>query len=231
MIMVFSPIVLIFSLLIFLQDYKNPFYIADRVGINGKKFKMYKLRSMIFAADKSGVDSTAANDIRITAIGKIIRRYKLDELVQFVNVLKGDMSIVGPRPNVKRETDLYTKEEQILLHVKPGITDFSSIVFSDEGEILRGSSDPDLDYNQLIRPGKSYLGMEYIKNRNLNIDFKICLYTAYSIFSRRLALKKIEDLLMKLDAGDMVIKIASRQFPLERMPPPGSDELVLSRDI
>ena len=159
-----SPILLLVMFLVWKEDRKSPFYIAPRSGRNGTTFKMVKLRSMVVNADKSGVDSTSGNDMRITPIGHKIRRYKLDELVQLWNVLIGDMSLVGPRPNVKNETDLYTIVERDLLLVRPGITDFSSIVFSDEGEILEGKDNPDLAYNQLIRPWKSRLGLVYIKN-------------------------------------------------------------------
>ena len=159
-----SPILIIFVILIFLEDQQNPFYIAKRVGKGGVNFKMIKLRSMVVNADKSGVDSTSANDSRITKIGKKVRKYKLDELTQLWNVFLGDMSLVGPRPNVQRDVDLYTDIEKKLLTVKPGITDFSSIVFSDEGDILKEKDDPDLAYNQLIRPWKSRLGLIYIKN-------------------------------------------------------------------
>ena len=147
-----SPVLIPVIFLVWIQDWHSPFYIAPRMGKDEVQFKMLKLRSMIINADKSGVDSTASNDKRITGVGRFIRKYKLDELSQLWNVLLGDMSLVGPRPNVKRETDLYTKEEKILLTVRPGITDFSSIVFSDEGEILKNQVDPDIAYNQLIRP-------------------------------------------------------------------------------
>ena len=139
--LVVSPILLPVMFLVWKEDRKSPFYIAPRSGRNGTTFKMVKLRSMIVGADKSGVDSTSDNDMRITPIGYKIRRYKLDELIQLWNVLKGDMSLVGPRPNVKPETDLYTNIEKGLLSVRPGITDFSSIVFSDEGDILEGKID------------------------------------------------------------------------------------------
>ena len=157
-----SPIFLIFILMIFLQDFSNPFYRAPRVGKNGKIFTMVKLRSMIINADKNKVDSTASDDMRITRVGMMIRAYKLDELTQLINVLKGDMSLVGPRPNVQRDVDLYSETEKRLLSVKTGITDFSSIIFSDEGDILSGLDDPDIAYNQLIRPWKSRLGILYI---------------------------------------------------------------------
>src|SRR5258706_11897139 len=131
-----SPVLVPTTIAVWLQDFHSPFYIAPRVGMGGRNFRMVKLRSMVINADRTGVDSTGAADRRITAVGRFIRRYKLDELTQLWNVLLGDMSLVGPRPNVKRETDLYTEVEKGLLAAQPGITDFSSIIFSDEGEIL-----------------------------------------------------------------------------------------------
>jgi len=177
-----SPILLPVIFLVWIQEWHSPFYIAPRVGKNEKPFKMLKLRSMIVNADKSGVDSTSSNDKRITGVGKFIRKYKLDELSQLWNVLLGHMSLIGPRPNVKRETDLYTDQEKRLLTVRPGITDFSSIVFSDEGEILKDQIDPDIAYNQLIRPGKSMLGIFCIENRNFLVDFQLIFLTATAIF-------------------------------------------------
>ena len=161
--LIFSPFLTVVIITIWLQDFKSPFYISDRVGKNEKVFSIVKLRSMVVDADKTGVDSTASNDARITVVGHVIRKYKLDELSQLWNVLKGDMSLVGPRPNVQRETNLYTQKEKELLQVKPGITDFASIVFADEGQILSDKENPDLAYNQLIRPGKSELGLFYIQ--------------------------------------------------------------------
>jgi len=227
----FAPILIPVIILIWIQDFKNPFYIAPRVGLNGKLFKMIKLRSMIINADSSGVDSTSNNDTRITIVGKFIRKFKLDELSQIYNVLIGDMSFVGPRPNVKNETDLYTNEEKVLITVKPGITDFSSIVFSDEGEILSNSVDPNIDYNQLIRPGKSMLGIFYVNNNNLILDIKLIFLTILSIFSKKKALKFITKILEKKNANKNLIKIASRKYKLERIPPPGSKKIVTNRNI
>ena len=136
--MLASPVLLPVMFLVWWQDRHSPFYVASRVGLDQRPFRMVKLRSMRIGADKSGVDSTSAGDSRITPVGHFIRRYKLDELTQLWNVLIGDMSLVGPRPNVERETRLYTDLEQRLLTVKPGITDYASIVFADEGEILQG---------------------------------------------------------------------------------------------
>ena len=138
-------------------------FFQNRVGQYGKVFTIIKIRTF----NETG---------EVSKYSAIIRKYKLDELSQLWNVLIGDMSLVGPRPNVKRETDLYTSEEKFLLKVKPGITDFSSIVFSDEGDILKDHSDPDIAYNQLIRPGKSMLGIFYIIHRNFLIDINITIF-------------------------------------------------------
>lgn len=227
---IFSPLLIIVLFLIWINDFGNPFYVADRVGKNGKTFKMLKLRSMVVNADKTGVDSTSVNDMRITRVGKFIRKFKLDELSQLINVLIGDMSLVGPRPNVKRETDLYTDEEKKLLGLKPGITDIASIVFSDEGEILANSLDPDIDYNQLIRPGKGYLGLFYIKNQSFVLDIKLIIVTIISIISKKRALRIINKILKQKNASDALIKLALREDKLMPSPPPGSSIIVTSRD-
>lgn len=224
-----SPVLLPVMFLVWWQDKHSPFYVANRVGRGDTSFRMVKLRSMVINADKSGVDSTSAADSRITPVGHFIRRFKLDELTQLWNVLIGDMSLVGPRPNVKRETDLYTPVERGLLSVKPGITDFASIVFSDEGDILENESDPDIAYNQLIRPGKSRLGLFYIERRSLLIDIEVCLLTAAAILSRARALKGLQKLLLRLDAPSDLVRLASRVDPLVPQVPPGGDAIVTSR--
>lgn len=225
-----SPILLPTIFLVWIQDWHSPFYIAPRVGKNEKTFKMLKLRSMIINADKSGVDSTASNDKRITGVGRFIRKYKLDELSQLWNVLIGDMSLVGPRPNVKRETDLYTIEEKRLLTVRPGITDFSSIVFSDEGEILKDQEDADIAYNQLIRPGKSMLGIFYIMNNNVILDLRLIFLTVIAIISKDNALKGVVSILKNMNADNNLIEIASRKNSLVPMPPPGAKNIVMNRE-
>lgn len=223
------PVLIIFVAIVYFSDFYNPLYIPERVGRNGKMFRMYKIRSMIQNADKSGVDSTSNNDTRITTIGLLIRKFKIDELTQLINVIKGDMSLVGPRPNIKSETDLYTVEELTLLNIRPGITDFSSIVFSDEGQILSNHPDPDIGYNQLIRPGKGALGVFYVKNHTVIIDLKLIFLTALSIFTRERALKIIASTLKRLDAPEDLIKLSLRKEPLRPKPPLGSTEIVTSR--
>lgn len=225
----FSPVLLPVMFLVWRQDRHSPFYVADRVGQGERLFRMVKLRSMVINADNSGVDSTSANDNRITPVGHFIRRYKLDEVTQLWNVLIGDMSLVGPRPNVKRETDLYTAEEKRLLAVRPGITDFASIVFSDEGDILADEEDPDLAYNQLIRPWKSRLGLLYVERRSLWMDIQLVYYTAVAILSKERALRWVERRVAGLDADDELLRIAGRHVELYPFPPPGSDEVVSSR--
>jgi lipopolysaccharide/colanic/teichoic acid biosynthesis glycosyltransferase len=185
---------------------------------------------MVVDADTNRVDSTSADDKRITPVGRFIRRFKLDELTQLWNVLLGSMSMVGPRPNVKRETDLYTPVERQLLSMKPGITDFASIVFSDEAEILKDAPDPDIAYNQLVRPGKSLLGLFYIQHHSFWVDFQLCWLTAAAILNRPWALKGTRRILESLSASPALLTIVSRRDPLEPRPPPGADHLVTSRD-
>ena len=180
---VLSPILFISILLIWLEDRKSPFYIAPRVGLNGKMFKIIKLRTMVIDAEKYGVYSTTADDNRITRVGKILRKYKLDEILQLFNVIKGEMSMVGPRPQVAWAVESYSEEEKkVLLNMRPGITDEASIKFRNEGEILKGSSDPDKDYFKKIHPEKIRLSMAYAKNMSLGVDLKILFRTFLCIF-------------------------------------------------
>ena len=224
-----SPILFIFSFLIWLGDRSNPIYVAKRIGKDGKEFNFYKLRSMIINADVTGADSTSASDIRITSIGKLIRKFKIDELPQLWHVLMGKMSLVGPRPNVWNDVKIYTEVEKKLLSVKPGITDFSSIVFSDEGEILSKFEDPDLKYNQLIRPWKSRLGLFYIKKRSFILDTLLISVTLIAIFKKEIANNCIVKILEYYNADVDLIRICKRDKELEPYPPPGSKEIVKER--
>jgi len=220
-----SPILISVAILIWLQDYHSPFYVANRTGRGERLFRMVKLRSMVVRADLTGVDSTAGDDPRITALGRFIRRCKLDEVPQLWNVLKGEMSLVGPRPNVERETLLYTAQEKRLLQVRPGITDLASIVFSDEGEILRGSPDPDLRYSQLIRPWKSRLGLLYVdKMGPISIDVRILFLTLLSAVSRKQALAGVSNLVGDLGGDDALVRVSTRQEPLVGAAPPGATD-------
>ena len=226
----FFPILLFVSFLVWSNDKKSPFYVPPRVGKKGTIFYMVKLRSMVVNADKAGIDSSANNDQRITPIGQIIRKYKLDELTQLWNVLLGDMSLVGPRPNVKAEVDSYTDVEKELLSAKPGITDFASIVFSDEGKILENKEDPDLAYNQLIRPWKSRLGLIYIKHQSILLDIEIIIYTLVALISKRTALNWVSKKLENLGVDRDIVSISKREIELFPHPPLGSNYVITKKN-
>ena len=205
---IFFPLIVLSMVFVFLEDRKNPIYSAQRVGRLGKPFMMYKIRSMIVDAETSGVESTSASDPRITGVGRYIRKFKIDELSQFFNVLRGEMSIVGPRPNTINEVDKYSNEEKSLLTVKPGITDIASIVFSNESEILKHSRDPDNDYQKLIRPYKSKLGLVYIEKKNVSIDIIIILSTAIAVVNRKASLIIMSKLLKYLGVNECLVRVA-----------------------
>jgi len=177
MVLMLLPLFSVIFILIKLEDAGPVFYRGLRVGMDGRIFKIFKLRTMIINAEENGCFSTKSDDLRITKMGKFIRKYNLDELPQFINVIKGEMSIVGPRPEVKKYVDMFTEEEKFILTVRPGITDWSTIWISDEGKILAGSNDPDKDYVERIRPQKLRLQLKYARNHSLTTDFKIMLET------------------------------------------------------
>ncbi|MEX0691088.1 MAG: sugar transferase [Gemmatimonadales bacterium] len=226
-----SPVLLVVAFLIWRQDRHSPFYVAQRGGRGGRPFRMVKFRSMVIRADMTDVDSTAGNDPRITVVGRIIRKTKLDEVPQLWNVLKGEMSFVGPRPNVLRETAIYTPREKALLSVRPGITDMASIVFADEGDILHGAPDPDLKYNQVIRPWKSRLSLLYVERHgSVLLDIRLILLTIRAAFDRAGTLERVARLAARLGAEADLVEVARRRKPLEAAPPPGATMIVTSRD-
>lgn len=209
-----SPLLAVILFRVWQHDRHSPLYIADRAGVGGKSFRMFKIRSMVIGADKTGVESTGADDNRITPLGHFIRRWKLDEFSQLWNVLKGDMSLVGPRPNTLNEVADYSEEERRLLTVRPGITDFSSIVFSDEGDILKDSIDPNSDYTLLIRPWKSRLGLVYVQHSSATLDLQLIWLTILAIFDKSRALSSVSKILKRLDAPEDLIFISQRKVPL-----------------
>lgn len=178
---VLSPILLVVYILIRMESPGGGFYRQQRVGKDGKMFRLLKFRSMRTGSDKQGLITVGGHDSRITRIGYFIRRYKIDELPQLLNVLKGDMSLVGPRPEVKKYVDMYTAEQRRVLSVKPGITDYASIEYADENEILGRADDPDKAYVEQIMPDKIRLNMRYIENHNSREYFKIIFLTIKKI--------------------------------------------------
>jgi len=220
---VILPIVLFFALLIFLCDRHNPFYVSVRIGKNGKSFKMIKLRSMCVDSWKYKADTTADDDPRITPIGRIVRRFKIDELPQIVNVLKGDICIVGPRPQVTTEVNRYTSIEKGILKIKPGITDISSIVIADLGNISKGAKDPDLFYAQIVRPWKSRLALLYVEHASVWLDLRLMFYTVTNMFARSWTLNKLSKIVCQweYDVEDLP-EIVARRKSLYAYPIPGS---------
>lgn len=180
-----SPILVGLAILIKKEDGGPVFYRGVRVGRYGRLFRIYKFRTMVVNAEKIGGSSTADDDPRITRIGKFIRKYKLDELPQLINVLKGEMSFVGPRPEVSTEVETYTLAEKRILLVHPGITDWASLTFHNEGEILKGSRDPHQTYREKIKPGKIKLALKYVDEQSFLTDIKIILKTITTLVKTR----------------------------------------------
>jgi lipopolysaccharide/colanic/teichoic acid biosynthesis glycosyltransferase len=180
----FAPVLLLIALAIKFEDKGTVFYRGIRVGRYGNPFKIFKFRTMVMNADVIGGPSTSDCDRRITRVGMILRKYKLDELPQLINVLKGEMSMVGPRPEVKKYTDLYNDEEKAILMIRPGITDWASIANSDEGAVLAKYDDPDKAYEEIIRPEKIRLQLKYVRERSFAKDLAIILQTLKAVVVR-----------------------------------------------
>jgi lipopolysaccharide/colanic/teichoic acid biosynthesis glycosyltransferase len=174
---ILSPLLIGISILIKKEDKGPVCYRGLRVGRYGISFRIIKFRTMVVDADKLGGPSTADDDPRITKIGKLLRKYKLDELPQFINVLKGDMSFVGPRPEVHHYVNMFTEKEKAILSVRPGITDWASLWNPDEGAVLAGSTDPEKIYMEKIRPNKLKLQIKYVMERSFWVDLKILFQT------------------------------------------------------
>jgi len=173
-----SPLFVIVSILVKLDSQGPVFFRAERVGRWGELFKPFKFRTMVVNAQTiSKVVSTPDDDPRITRVGRVLRRFNLDELPQLINVVKGEMSIVGPRPEVPEYVAMFTKEERIILSIRPGITDWATLWIRDKGKILVGSREPEKVYMEKIRPEKLRLQIEYVRNWSMLVDLQIMLRT------------------------------------------------------
>ncbi len=177
-----SPLLFVLALWVKLDSPGPVFYRGLRAGLAGKPFRIFKLRSMVEDAEFLGGAETPTDDPRITRAGALLRRFKLDELPQLINVVVGDMSLVGPRPEVMEEIVHYNEEEKIVLSVRPGITDWASLKFHHEGEILKGTPNPHQTYHEKIRPEKLHLQIQYVRNNSLVTDVKIIFRTLRVIF-------------------------------------------------
>lgn len=178
-IIILSPSFLIIAFLVKVTSKGGAFYKQIRVGKNNKDFRLLKFRSMYVDSDKKSLITIGGHDSRVTKVGYFIRKYKLDELPQLINVLKGDMSFVGPRPEVRYYVNMYTKEQLQVLNVRPGITDPASIAYRNENELLAKQSDPKQYYIDVIMQDKLRINLEYIANRTFWSDVKIILQTIY----------------------------------------------------
>lgn len=178
----FFPIGLIISFLIIFSSRGGVFYRQERIGLHGKPFYILKFRSMRVNSDLSGKLTVGMRDPRITKVGYYLRKYKLDEFPQFINVLKGEMSIVGPRPEVIEYVQLYTEEQLKILNVKPGITDYASLYYFKENELLAQAKDPQKTYIQQIVPAKIALNEKYLLNPTILHDLKIIGLTFFKLF-------------------------------------------------
>ena len=177
------PLLLLLAVLIKRESPGPVFYRGVRIGKGGRLFRIFKFRSMVKNAEELGGPSTAGGDSRLTKIGKFLKKYQLDELPQLINVLKGEMSLVGPRPEIKMYVEMMTNEERnVILSIKPGMTDLASLWNFHESEILKGSPDPEKTYLEKIRPEKIRLQIEYVKNRSFLLDLKIVLKTIFKLF-------------------------------------------------
>jgi len=180
--LVLLPFFLLVALLIKFDSKGPVFYLQERIGKNGKPFKIFKFRTMVVDADKKGLLSLGKKDSRITRVGAFLRKTKFDELPQLINVLKGDMSFVGPRPEVKKYTDLYTPEQWEVLQVRPGITDYASLEYIDEEQLLGASDDPEKTYIEEIMPHKIRLNKDYLAHRSFFSDIKLIFMTVFKMF-------------------------------------------------
>lgn len=179
---ILSPLFLIISLAVLFTSKGGVFYIQKRIGQHGKEFSLIKFRTMYVGADKEGLLTVGKKDYRITPVGYYLRKYKLDELPQLFNIIRGDMSVVGPRPEVKKYVDLYTKEQLQVLQVRPGLTDLASLQYIDENQILARYDDAEKAYIDIIMPHKLSLNLEYIRKQSFWFDLKIILKTLLKIF-------------------------------------------------
>lgn len=182
--LIFLPFGVVISLLIVTGTKGGVFYRQERVGLNGNSFFLLKFRTMRPDSDKAGKLTVGMRDPRITSIGYFLRKYKLDEFPQFLNVISGTMSIVGPRPEVQEYVDLYSKEQLKILNVKPGITDYASLEYFDESRLLGESENPRETYVQEIMPAKIKLNQKYLDNPTLSHDIEIMWKTFLKMVGR-----------------------------------------------
>lgn len=194
----FLPILLIVIGLIVIESNGGAFYKQERIGLKGTSFKLIKLRSMYINSHSEGLLTIGMQDSRITKVGYFIRKYKIDEFTQLINVLLGDMSLVGPRPEVRKYVGYYNEEQKKVLDIKPGITDFASILYFDENNTLSNVVSPDIYYIDTILPDKIRLGVLYMQNMSLALDMRIILLTLFAIINKKNSVNITREMVKKL---------------------------------
>jgi lipopolysaccharide/colanic/teichoic acid biosynthesis glycosyltransferase len=181
--LIITPILVFISILIKIGSKGPVFFRQVRIGKGGKEFKIFKFRTMVLAAEKNGLLTIGGRDPRVTSIGYYLRKFKLDELPQFLNVFLGDMSIVGPRPEVKKYVEMYTQEQRKVLSVRPGITDYASILYKNENDVLATYPNPEKAYIEIVMPHKLKINLDYLANQSFWMDLKIIALTAKGVIS------------------------------------------------
>jgi lipopolysaccharide/colanic/teichoic acid biosynthesis glycosyltransferase len=214
------PLLIAVAAVIWLSDFGPPFYLAVRIGKDGRKFKMLKLRSMVVNSDSREMVFTTADDPRITPLGRWLRATKLDELAQLWNVVRGDMSLVGPRPQPEAEVNYYSEEEWRLLSVRPGLTDIATLIFADESEILRGRLDAEQFYWGTLQLWKKRFALLHLDHRTLRLDMKVILLTIAGLLSRRTTLDGVLSILRDCKASGVLLRVARRNGPVLPYPFP-----------
>lgn len=221
------PLILVVMFMIWLQDRHNPFYVAERVGAGGRKFRFIKLRSIPHHSGVRPDEIITSRDPRVTRLGHWIRASKVDELPQFWHVLKGEMSLVGPRANVQTIVDAFTEEELRIISVKPGVTDLASIVFMNLGKVLEASENPKLDYNQLVRPWKSRLALIYVDHQSPALAIRVLLLTVLAFISHQRALEGVARIALRFKSDPKLARIVRREEELAPCAPPGAPAVVV----
>ena len=183
MLVLLNPLLLVLALAVKFSSKGPAFYMQERIGKNEKLFRIFKFRTMFLDADKKGLLTVGGRDPRVTPVGYFLRKYKLDELPQLFNVVLGEMSLVGPRPEVKRYVEMYSVEQKKVLEVNPGITDYASIEYANENELLGKADDPEKMYVEEIMPAKLKLNLKYLREQSFLVDLKIILKTVMKILT------------------------------------------------
>lgn len=204
------PVIVVFSLLIIGLHRHNPFFVTERIGRNSRMFPLFKLKSMVDGAHFDAITVVTKRDPRVTAVGRIIRRYKIDEFPQFFNVMIGDMSVVGPRPEIPQNGNLFNEAEREMFSVKPGLTGISSIFFFRQSDVLSRFSNPQEAYHRIIRPSKAHFSLFYVFRHNLTMDVELIVLTFVAIFNHALAIRILRARLIAWGAPEQLLDVFDR---------------------